>query len=207
MHCVVCHSPYQPGDTFCQTCGARIAPGAAFAATAAAPALALAPPVPYQAEGLLVVPRNASLPPLCVKCGHPAQFIADRYTWVHPALYLLFLLGALPAAIVIMIVQKKFELPTPLCPEHIQQRKTRLWVGLSLLILCIPAGMAVGIVPKDPDAVLYGMLLGFFMFIAGAVFLSLRMPMRPKRIDDYMGKFRVSPEFLIQIPMRDPNQP
>ena len=200
MYCVVCRSPYKPGDTFCQICGAKIAPSSAIAAAAVAPAPILVPATPYQADGLLVVPRTATLPPICIKCGRPATFLPYRYTWFHPAFYLLCLIGLLPAAIVILIVQKKLDVATPLCPDHLRERKTRIRTGTALLLLCVPVGVAVGILPKDPDSGLYGFLLGFLMFIVGYVLISMRVPMRAKHIDDYRGKFRVSPEFLMQIP-------
>lgn len=160
------------------------------------------PQGPARKNKLLVVPRGAALPPMCVKCGQPAlsRLLKKKYYWHSPWLLLLILIGILIYAIVAIIVRKSFELSVPLCEEHWQRRRRALWTGAGLLVgsIVVPIFLT-GLVPDG-----YGGWWALFLFAAGVtgiVYLALAPPLSPNYIDDREARFKGAGEaFLSQLP-------
>src|SRR5260370_36502587 len=68
--------------------------------------------------------QTVVLPPLCVKCGAPANDkpVVKSFYWHNPAIYLVILAGVLIYLIVAVIVRKGIEVSVPLCALHSKRR-------------------------------------------------------------------------------------
>lgn len=148
---------------------------------------------------VVVVSKDADLPPRCVKCNAPAEApIKTRtYYWHHPALYLLVLPGLLIYAIVALIVRKKAILHLGLCDAH---RKKRLY-GLLLGWGGGLGGLALMIASANQDSCGLG-FTGLAVFFVGIVAGNLMArTLYPERIDEtYVRLKGAGPEFLASLP-------
>src|SRR4051812_13069115 len=178
-----------------------------------------ATPVQYQAmnatqgawrEGtLLIITKQATLPPHCVKCNvHVPDGWRWRKTlyWHHPALALLVIFpGLLIYAIVALIVRKKAIVEASLCPEHRSSRNTKLalaWLtGLGSVAVLI-GGIAYGGSTKNAEWAIVVGLLGFVvLLILAVVFGGMARVLAPTKIDDNFAWLKgAGPEFLSQFP-------
>ena len=146
----------------------------------------------------LVVPRNATLPPFCVKCGAAArpEPLRSTFHWHDPLLYLTILAGCVVYFVVALIVRKRFELLVPLCETHFHKR--RLWrlVGAVLLIGAFPA-MAAGVLFEQPA---WGLLMGVVGLLAGVlVFGTAGSTLKVARITDRFAVFRGADETFLRL--------
>ncbi|HUR36310.1 MAG TPA: hypothetical protein VM009_00735 [Terriglobales bacterium] len=169
---------------------------------AAAPSPAIA-----QRDGKkLYLPRFASLPPNCVKCGQPAEKPFRKKFFWHPSwLYIMILFpGLLIYAIVALIVRKNMELDVPICEQHHGERKRFQIIGALLMIGSIPGGMILNMAVGISEGGSW--IVGVISFLAGAIFIGRAgSVMSPKKIDDTHGEFGgVSEEFLKLLPERGP---
>ena len=116
----------------------------------------------------VVMLPDASLPARCVKCNQPAdQPTKERALyWVHPAIYLLFLIGLPILLIVYLIVRKKAEVNPGLCELH----KKRRLIGLLYGWLGFFGGFLVAILGGSGSsgaAVLFGLFLMISAIVVG----------------------------------------
>jgi hypothetical protein len=176
------------------------------------PVLSYATPVglaaPAQQGGVwakgrdVVVHRAGALPPRCIKCGAPAVAAPwHKMYWYPPLAYLALLAGLLPGAIVLLICQKKHDLPIPLCEAHHQRRNTLrytswglaafgLLAGAGSLPLCISLG-------RDPTLAIRLALVAAAALIASGIVSLLARPLRPRHMDHMYCTYRgAGPEFL-----------
>jgi len=166
-------------------------------------AMASFAPSPLQASRngkKLNVPRGASLPAQCIKCGAPAQKPwRKKFYWHAPWLFILVIFpGLLIYAIVALIVRKNMELNVPLCDRHHSDRKRFVTLGAVMLIGFIPVGVILGVAGMDAG---YASLVALAMFIVGVVFYSKAQFMRPTNIDDQGGTFTgAADQFLNGLP-------
>jgi FtsH-binding integral membrane protein len=147
----------------------------------------------------LFVPRSASLPPRCVKCGAAAATPwRKKFYWHNQALFLLVLLNVIIYVIVAMIVRKQMELNVPLCDEHHANRKRYKLIATLMLILCIPVGVVLGMYLSEA----MGWITGSLMFVVSIVFYAMTgLGFAPKKIDEAGGVFRgACAAFLDQLP-------
>jgi hypothetical protein len=161
-------------------------------------------PVPYAEGNGLVVPRDAILPRRCVKCANTATepWLQKTFSWHHPALYFLLLLGLFPYAIVAAIIRKKIKLAVPLCDAHKSIRKKRLWTGALLLFTCIPVPWVLASYTIKDAGVAFciAALLGAGMFVAGVMFTVCESPLRATHIGLDSAKFKgACPDFLASL--------
>jgi hypothetical protein len=203
MFCVKCGSELYPNKTVCPSCHFDNVHNVSPPVAVSSYPLTM-PPVPQEpyAEGdVLVVPRGAVLPAYCVKCaGAPQRWLQKKFYWHDPLLYLLIILGVLVYAIVSLIVRKQAQLAVPLCEAHESARKTKLWIGVVLLLGCIPLPVALSVSINTDAAAGLGFLLGVVMFFAGLITISLSQVLRPKYIGDDCAKFKgAAPEFLARL--------
>jgi hypothetical protein len=146
-----------------------------------------------------VVPRGASLPANCVKCGAPAERPWRKTFYWHPSwLYILLLLWVLIYFLVAVLVRKKMQLNIPLCDVHHDERKRLNIVGGVMLLGFIPAGILAGnVVPGDSGA---GVIVGMLMFLAGIVFLiRANNYLQARFIDDTHAVIRGAKEPFLQL--------
>ena len=150
----------------------------------------------------LIVPRNASLPPFCIKCGVSATVPwRKKFYWHNPLLYLMVIFpGLLIYAIVAMIVRKQMELNLPLCETHHADRKRYKLLGTLMILGCIPAGIVLGVYVSEG----LGWATGTLMFLASVVFYVMtNMGIGPRKIDEYGGEFRGACDaFLDKLPLQ-----
>ena len=136
---------------------------------------------------------------MCVKCGEPATTPwRKKFYWHTPALALLILLNVLIYAIVAVIVRKQMELNVPLCETHHANRKRYKLIGTLMLVLCVPAGLALGTYVSEA----MGWITGSLMFLVSIVFFVMSgLGFGPKKIDEAGGIFRgACAKFLDQLP-------
>lgn len=148
---------------------------------------------------ILVLSREASLPPRCVKCNEPADEPTKmrKVYWHTPWLYVLALLNLILYAIVVAIVRKKATVAPGLCSTHKKRRRMGIAAGWTLLI----AGFAlIGIGIADQQSVV---IPGGILMVLAAVLVSAIATriLRPNRIDAQYVRLRgCGPEFLDSIP-------
>lgn len=148
----------------------------------------------------LNVPRGASLPAQCVKCGAAAQKPwRKKFYWHAPWLFILVIFpGLLIYAIVALIVRKSMELNVPLCDRHHSDRKRFVALGAVMLIGFIPVGAILAGIGIDGG---YASLVALAMFIVGVVFYMKAQFLRPVKIDEQGGTFLGgNEEFLRGLP-------
>jgi len=154
----------------------------------------------YRDGETLVVPRGASLPPFCVKCGAPAtEHIQKSFKWHSPWLALLVFLGLLPYLVVVFAAQKSCQVVVPICDAHQKRRRNYLWIGLALLVACLPVADWIGTLAGRGGWLALAFLV---LLIASLVFLMpLRSLLSPQHIDETRAIFKGAGEnFLARLP-------
>ena len=163
---------------------------------------ALAPALASRRGKELFVPRSASLPASCVKCGAAATTPwRKKFYWHTPWLFLLIIFpGLLIYAIVALIVRKNMELNLPLCETHHIDRKRYRLIGHFMLIGCIPAGIGLGMMASET----LGWVTGVLMFFVALIFFVVSgLGFRVTKIDEHGGVFRGACEpFLDRLPQQ-----
>jgi hypothetical protein len=152
--------------------------------------------IPAPARG-----QAAMLPPLCVKCGAPANGkpVMKTFYWHHPALYLIILAGVLIYVIVAMIVRKSMKVSVPVCAHHAQRRSTAVMLAWVLPLIGL---VDVFVLPSfNVDGGLVALITMVLIFTGIIIWAVVGLPIRPKRIDQYSGEFSGFCEaFLQQFP-------
>lgn len=122
----------------------------------------------------VTLPKLAMWPPLCVKCGTPADIRprVQKYAWVTPWTYLLFCVGLLPAIIVQAILTKRATITHAVCgPCNDRWSKARAAWMASLLVPLL-GGLVVFIAGASADSG-WIMALGGLLFFPGILALPL----------------------------------
>jgi hypothetical protein len=145
--------------------------------------------------------QPATLPPLCVKCGNPADGkpVEKTFYWHNPAIYLTILLGALVYVVVAMVVRKRIRVRVPLCAQHAQRRGT--FVMLACVLPLIGIADAVILPQFDVDGGLVALLAVALVLAGIIIWASVANPIRPTFIDQSHGDFTgFNSAFLQKIP-------
>ena len=162
-------------------------------------------PPPPQTGGIwrdrstLVMTKDASLPDYCVKCDAPANGfrLQRRFSWHHPALYLLLVIAWLIYLILVMVLRKQATLYLGLCHEHYQKRRNLLaagWAAFALAFIAIVAGIAseyIGVA-----------MLGVLAALVSAIWLVfVARVVNVKKIDDqFVWLSGLNENFLARFP-------
>ena len=173
------HNPYAPSR-------ASLA-GAAVAATEAGGT--------WRDGKVLVLSREASLPPRCVRCNEPAEEPTKnrKVYWHSPWLYLLILFNLIIYAIVAAIVRKKAVVAPGLCSAHKKRRR----IGITIIWVAVVAGFAVMF--AGPAGIFAGVLAVLVALIVSTT--SMIRILRPRRIDErYVRLTGCGSEFLDSMP-------
>jgi hypothetical protein len=147
----------------------------------------------------VVTLHDAALPARCVKCNEPADQPTKERTlyWVHPAVYLLFLVAPIILLIVYLIVRKKAEVNPGLCETHKKRRLGALaygWLGFF-------GGFMLAIVGGSADsgaAVTLGLFLMVSSIVVGMIWGRLIHVKKITPDEVRLGGF--SPEYLDELP-------
>ena len=164
------------------------------------PVAAVAPQGAWREGKVLIVAKNWVLPPVCVKCGAPAegQAVGRKFYWHHPALYLLILVpyGLLVYLVVALVVMKRGTVYLGLCRTHRHRRWILPGAGMCAALGGV-AGFVYGAATETPawlGAGAVGFIAGLFMVVAGQT-------LRAKRVDaNYLWLKGVMPLLLEQFP-------
>jgi hypothetical protein len=146
----------------------------------------------------LVMSKDALLPDRCVKCNaYTTGRIKRKFSWHHPAIYLLILFAWLIYLIVSMVVRKRATVDLGICDEHRAKRRTYIWLTWALVLLGV-AGFFIAIMVDDgtPAA------LGFLVLLTGIIFgvISTRVAY-PTKIDDrFVWLKGVNKDYLDLLP-------
>jgi hypothetical protein len=152
----------------------------------------------WRNDSKLVMSKDALLPDRCVKCNaYTTGRIKRKFSWHHPAIYLLILFAWLIYLIVSMVVRKRATVDLGICDEHRAKRRTYIWLTWALLLLGV-AGFFVAIMVDDgtPAA------LGFLVLLSGIIFgvISTRVAY-PTKIDDrFVWLKGVNKDYLDLLP-------
>lgn len=145
--------------------------------------------------------QPAILPPVCVKCGNPADGkpVEKTFYWHNPAIYLVIFLGVLIYVIVALVVRKGIRVRVPLCAQHAQRRGT--FVMLSWVLPLIGIADAIILPQFDVDSGLVALLAVVLVLTGIIIWASVANPIRPTFIDQSHGDFTgFSSAFLQSIP-------
>lgn len=160
------------------------------------------PAIAFRRGKELNVARGASLPAICIKCGSAAtKPWRKKFYWHNPLFYLMiFFPGILIYAIVALILRKQMELNVPLCDSHHADRNRYKLIALLMIILCIPAGVLLGMYGSET----LGWTTGLLMFaVSVAFYVMTNMGLAPRKIDDSGAVFRgACAAFLDQLPQQ-----
>jgi hypothetical protein len=174
-----------------------------------------AAPVPQQGGfpglwrqgNVLVMHKQAPLPPICLKSGQPAtQWLRRNMQWHEPWIAITILTGVLIYVIIALIMTKRATLMIGLTDEWAARRKSRMLVALGIVLSGIAVGSA-GIFLGNQG---YGNE-GWFSLIALSAFVLIGAALYgqyacrlvwPQRItDQYVWLKGVHPSFLDQLPV------
>lgn len=154
----------------------------------------------WRQGNLLVMARQAQLPPLCVKTGLPAeQWLKRNYTWCNPAWYLLMLIALLPALIVILVLTKRATIYVPITQEVRDQRRGKILLGWLVALLALAMLIAGIVLISNENGFGVLLIMGFFIvLIVGAIIGSrAAQVIFPKRINNQFVWFKgVNPDVL-----------
>lgn len=146
-------------------------------------------------DNVVQLDRQGGLPEACCMiCGGAAQIQTKRkeFTYVTPIAYLALLIGLLPGALLVMLLQKKETLDVPVCPAC-RSRWTMSsvviglfgglgWLGLPIL------GCFVGSAVNARDGAAVGALIAFGVWLIGLIVLMAawvpRRQVTCSKIDD-----------------------
>jgi hypothetical protein len=157
-----------------------------------------------QGGGILVMHKQAQLPPLCIKCCTPTegQPLKRNVTW-HPGwVYLLILPGLLIYAIVALSIQEKATIYVPLCDKHRGKRRLHLWLAIGIFFASLACFFLEAYANRSSQGTfaMIGLLL-LVTSIIYAVFFNSRLVVTPHKIDaQYVWLKGASPQFVSQFP-------
>ncbi len=165
---------------------------------------------------LLVVPRKALLPPVCVASNMPADTEVVRKFYWHPPQYFLFLcIHFFIYIIVAFYVRRRHDLTIPLSGDVAAQRWNKIltgWgIGLAGLTVLIPGMFVLGASLVEQTYILLSIVTftsGFTVAIAGIVIaVRASMILTPKKMTAEATWFKgANPEYLKSFPVAPPNE-
>jgi len=146
----------------------------------------------------LVMTKDAQLPDRCVKCNAFTNGrLRRKFSWHHPAIYILLIVAWLFYLIVAMIVRKRATVDLGLCEEHSAKRRTYIWISW-LLALGGVAGFVLAMIAGDGTPALIGFLLLLTAIVFGVITTRV---VYPSKIDDrFVWLKGVNAEYLNQLP-------
>jgi hypothetical protein len=152
----------------------------------------------WRDRSTLVMSKDAQLPDRCVKCNaFTTGRLRRKFSWHHPAIYILIVVAWLIYLIVAMIVRKRATVFLGLCEEHSAKRRTYIWITW-LLALGGLAGFVLAIAANDGTPALIGALLFLTAIVFGVITTRVTYP---SKIDDrFVWLKGFNAEYLNQLP-------
>ena len=159
---------------------------------------------------LLVVHKQATLPPICVKTRRAAEeTITRKFRWHPPRYYTLLFVHIFIYAVVVQFVCRKHELAIPLSMETASRRRSKIvkcWfvgvLGFALLFV----GAFGSVSSRQIDSTLWAFVAlvaaGFVIMIAATWIGSFAaLILVPKRMNDHVTWFKgLDPDYVASFP-------
>lgn len=92
------------------------------------------------ATGNKVLARDGSLfPPRCIKCNSPdnLKWKIRQLTWAPPYLYVVLLIGVIPALIILMLLQRKAKVQMAVCTVCRKKVRMRALIAWGIFLLSV----------------------------------------------------------------------
>ncbi len=147
----------------------------------------------------VLIPREAILPPFCIRCGEPTE-VYKEHTFVFVIGCLLYELAPVKP----VNVERKMVVAIPLCAEHVRYRTFLNRCSVVLLIGAVPLCLLVGKLPFDwaADARLW---VGLATFVASMIAAWKAGFLHLIRLDESGGTFAgVGEEYLWHLEAASP---
>jgi hypothetical protein len=157
----------------------------------------------WNQNGILVMHKQAQLPPQCIKCCAPIEGkpLKRNVTW-HPSwVYILILPGLLIYAIVALAIQEKATIYVPLCEKHRAKRRMHLWLATIIFFASLACFFMAANAPRDMEG--FWAMAGFFGILISLIYavINSRLVVTPTKIDSQYAWLKgASPQFVGQFP-------
>ena len=163
---------------------------------------------------LLVVHKQSTLPPICVKTNEPAEKEIPRtFYWHSRFIYLLILIHIFVYIIAALLSRKSHKLRVPLSSEAAAKRNSRILLGWVIALLGIAAvvfGFYMSLTSNNNDTfVIIGVasiVAGFLALIVGGIVGSKAANiLAAKKITDHATWFKgADPAYVRRFPTVPP---
>jgi hypothetical protein len=158
----------------------------------------------WNQNGILVMHKQAQLPPQCIKCCAPIEGkpLKRNVTWHQSWVYILLILGGpLIYVIVALSIQEKATIHVPLCDKHRGKRRMHLWLATGIFFASIACFFLAANARRNGEAT--WSMIGLLLFITSLIYAALnsRLVVTPNKIDaQYAWLKGASPQFVGQFP-------
>ncbi|MFO0906094.1 MAG: hypothetical protein U0939_24010 [Pirellulales bacterium] len=158
----------------------------------------------WRQGNLLVMHREAPLPPRCVKTNQPATGTLKRKLyWHHPAIYAALLLNLIIYAILAAVLSKRATIHIGLSEAGFARRRRTMLIAWLGVLGSIGAFFAAFTLDPETNPVFPWLLLGgIFGFLGFLIYgLVAARLVHPKKMDDnYIWLKGVHPDYLNELP-------
>jgi hypothetical protein len=166
----------------------------------------------WRSGRLLVMRRDAQLPPICIKSNEPATgWLKRKLSWHHPLVFAALLLNVLAYIILALVMRKQATIYVGLSDEHFRRRRRAIVIGWLLALSGIGlfvAGIALAAnVPRGEDMVFLVFTTAMIVLVVGCVWgIRGAQIVAPKRINDsFLWLKGAAPAFLERFPDAPPD--
>lgn len=155
---------------------------------------------------VLVMHKQAELPPQCIKCGAPGdgQPLKRKLSWHSPWIYLVILANLIIYIIVAAVVAQRATIYVGLCAKHRARRRMHMMIAWLLFAGAIVAFFVAGNLGRGNDDLVAGLIIGGICMILASLIWAVvvgQMIVTPHKIDpQYVWLKGVGPEYLAQFP-------
>jgi hypothetical protein len=156
---------------------------------------------------LLVMHKQAPLPPICLKSGEPAtRRLRRKLQWHEPWLALTILIAIPVYVIIALIMTKRATLMIGLTEEWAARRMRRMMIAVGLALGSIAmamAGIFLGNLAQGYEGWFSLLPLAVFTLIGAALYgqYACRLVWPQRITDQYVWLKGVHPSFLDQLPV------
>jgi hypothetical protein len=156
---------------------------------------------------LLVMHKQAPLPPICLKSGQPAsQWLRRNLQWHEPWIIVTIVAGILIYVIIALLMTKRATLMIGLTDEWAARRKTRILIALGITaggIALGAAGIFLGNQGIGSEGWFALLPLAFVTLLGAALYgqYACRLVWPQRITDQYVWLKGVHPSFLDQLPV------
>src|SRR5215212_7562549 len=157
---------------------------------------------------ILVMHRQAELPPQCIKCGAPGDGIPmkRKLRWHSPWVYALILINLIVYVIVAVVISSRATIYVGVCARHRARRRLHIIIAWLLFFGSIAAyTVAVNVgAGRGSAELMTGLFIGGSALVLASFFWAVvvgQMIVRPYKIDpQYVWLKGAGQEYLAQFP-------